>query len=107
MEQSALHFYYMVMLMWKQEIMDTKEHFADAFTLPKDLVMNVTLFHLVGTSDAYVENFKGILSYTCHEIVIKGHNCRLYIMGDCLMIAHYGDEEMRISGHIEQVKVSR
>ena len=33
--------------MWKQEIMDAKENFADAFMLPKDLIMNATLLHMV------------------------------------------------------------
>ena len=93
--------------MWKQEIMDTKERFADAFMLPKDVVMNATLFHMVGASDVYLENFKGILSYTCHEIIVKGHDCKLCICGNCLTIAYYSNEDMKISGQIEEVKISR
>ena len=33
--------------MWKQEFVDAKERFAEAFMLPKDLVMNATLFHMI------------------------------------------------------------
>ena len=93
--------------MWKQEIMDTKERFADAFMLPKDLIMNATLLHMVGGSDIYLENFRGILSYTCHEIIIKGHDCKLSICGDCLTIVYYSNDDMKISGQIHEVKVSR
>ena len=50
--------------MWKQEFVDAKERFAEAFMLPKDLVMNATLFHMIGERDIYLENYKGILSYT-------------------------------------------
>ncbi len=57
--------------MWKQEFVDAKERFAEAFMLPKDLVMNATLFHMIGERDIYLENYKGILSYTCHEIIVK------------------------------------
>ena len=48
--------------MWKQEFVDAKERFAEAFMLPKDLVMNATLFHMIGDRDIYLENYKGILS---------------------------------------------
>ena len=93
--------------MWKQEIMDTKERFADAFMLPKDLIMNATLLHMVGGSDIYLENFRGILSYTNHEIIIKGYDCKLSICGDCLTIVYYSNEDMKISGQIYEVKVLR
>lgn len=93
--------------MWKQEVMDAKERFADAFSLPKDMLINATLLHMVGNSDVFLENFKGILSYTCHEIVVKGHNCRFYIAGNCLTIEYYSNEDMKISGQIQEVKVMR
>ena len=93
--------------MWKQEIMDTKERFADAFMLPKDVIMNATLFHMVGSHDVYIENYKGILSYTCHEIIIKCYDYKLRICGNCLTISYYSNEEMKISGQIQDVKVMR
>lgn len=93
--------------MWKQEFVDAKERFAEAFMLPKDLVMNATLFHMIGERDIYLENYKGILSYTCREIIVKGHDCKYSICGDCLSIVYFSNEDMKISGRIEEVKVSR
>ena len=80
---------------------------SDAFSLPKDMVVNATLFHMIGSSEIFVENFKGIISYTCHEILIKGNNVKYCVCGECLLIEHYSNEDMKISGHIKEVKVIR
>lgn len=93
--------------MWKQEIADIKERFADAFELPKDMVMNATLLHMIGKSDIFLENFKGIISYTSHEILIKGHECKICICGQKLLIAYYSNEDMKISGQIQEVRLIR
>jgi len=93
--------------MWKPEIMDTKERFADAFGLPKDVVTDATLFHIVGSSDVFLENFKGIVSFTCQQIIVKGHDCKYCISGNCLTIAYYSNEDMKISGQIREVKIMR
>ncbi len=92
---------------FKQDIQSAGERFADAFSLPKDMVVNATLFHMVGGSELFVENFKGIISYTCHNIVIKGNHVKYCISGDCLLIDHYSNEDMKISGRIKEVKVIR
>ena len=92
---------------FKQDIMSAGERFADAFSLPKDVVVNATLFHMVGASELVVENFKGIISYTCHEVLIKGNHIKYCVCGDCLTIDHYSNEDMKISGQIKEVKVIR
>jgi sporulation protein YqfC len=81
------------------------ESFADAFMLPKDMVVGATLFHMIGNSNLIVENFKGIVSYTSEELVIKGNNIKYCITGKRLMIEYYSWEDMKISGVINQVKV--
>ena len=93
--------------MWKQEIMDTKDSFADAFSLPKDVISNATLLNMVGGSDIFLENYKGIISYTCHEIMIKGCNCKICICGNCLSIKYYTCDDMKISGQINEIKIIR
>lgn len=84
-----------------------RERFADAFSLPKDLIAGATLLHLVGNSDIYLENFRGIISYTCTEIIIKGFNEKIYIIGECLTISYYSEEDMKISGYIKEITVSK
>lgn len=93
--------------MWKEGLQGIGERFADAYALPKDMVVNATLLHMVGRSEIYLENFKGILSYTCHEIWIKGFDGKYGICGSCLTIVYYSNEDMRISGQIQEVKIIR
>lgn len=93
--------------MWKEEINGIGERFAEAYSLPKDVVVNATLLHMIGKTDIYLENFKGIISYTCHEVLIKGHDCKYCICGNCLTIAYYSNEDMKISGQIQEVKIIR
>ena len=82
---------------FKQDMMSAGERFADTFSL----------FHMVGASEIFVENFKGIIYYTCHEILIKGNHIKYCVCGDCLMIEYYSNEDMKISGQIKEVKVIR
>lgn len=92
---------------FKKDIADAGERFADTFSLPKDMVVNATLLHMIGKSDIFIENFKGIVSYTCHEIIIKGHKIKYCICGENLAIEYYSNEDMKISGQINEVKVVR
>lgn len=83
------------------------ERFADAYSIPKDVVAKATLLHVIGKSELYLENFKGIISYTCQEILIKGYDCKYCISGNCLVIAYYSNEDMKISGQILEVRIIR
>ncbi len=92
---------------FKQEMISAGERFADAFSLPKDMVVNATLIHMIGKSDVFVENFKGIISYTCHEIMVKGHGIKFCVCGERLLIKYYSNDDMKISGQINEVRVIR
>lgn len=91
--------------MIKEKIQSSRECFADAFSLPKDVALKATLIHIVGKNDVFVENYKGIISYTYKEIVIKGYNSKIVISGNKLMIDYYTDEDMKIKGIINGVKI--
>lgn len=91
--------------MKKTEKHNLSERFADTFTLPKDMIANETLVHMIGNTDMYIENYKGIIAYSCCEIIIKGFDCKILICGRGLSIAYYSDEDMKIKGMICEVKI--
>ncbi|MBE5876397.1 MAG: sporulation protein [Lachnospiraceae bacterium] len=93
--------------MKKPENLSISERFADTFALPKDLIANETLIHMIGGKDLYIENYKGILAYSGCEIVIKGYCCKIVICGRCLSIAYYSDEDMKVSGVVQEVKIMK
>jgi sporulation protein YqfC len=90
---------------FKHDLISAGESFADTFLLPKDMVVSATLFHMIGSSNLIIENFKGIISYTCDEILIKGNNIRYHVTGENLTIEYYSLDDMKISGQINQVKI--
>ncbi|MBQ7943389.1 MAG: YabP/YqfC family sporulation protein [Lachnospiraceae bacterium] len=93
--------------MKKIEHLNISERFAETFSLPKDMIANQTLIHMIGGTDLYIENYKGIMLYSCQEIVIKGFCCKIIICGKGLSIAYYSDEDMKVSGRIYEVKIDR
>lgn len=44
------------------------ESIADAWGVPKEVIMNIPKLTIAGASEIYIENHKGILSYTDTEI---------------------------------------
>ncbi len=59
---------------------------------------------LTGNTDAFVENYKGILEYTSTVILLQGKTCKIEICGKRLTIVYYTNEDMKISGWIESVR---
>lgn len=78
---------------------------SNTFELPRDVLENETLIHMTGGKDLYLENYKGLLAYSCSEIVVKGYYCKIVICGKCLSITYYSDEDMKITGNIQEVKI--
>ena len=89
------------------KLKSVKQNMVETLELPKDLMYGVSIVTITGRREVLIENYKGILSYTCHEIIVKGHDCKYSICGDCLSIVYFSNEDMKISGRIEEVKVSR
>lgn len=86
--------------MWKQELIDVKERFADAFSLPKDVISNATILYAIGQTNIYIENFKSILAYSNSEIMIKGSDGKITVQGKGLCIDYYSTQDMKITGQI-------
>lgn len=89
--------------MWKQELADRKERFADVFSLSKDVISNATLLYAIGQKNIYIENFKSILAYSNNEIVIKGSDGKVTVSGKNLCIDYYSTQDMKITGQIADV----
>lgn len=89
------------------EKMRLSERLSNTFDLPKDVIGNEILIHMTGETELYLENYKGLLAYSCTEIIVKGYYCQVRISGKCLSIAYYSDEDMKITGVIQEVKMIR
>ena len=76
----------------------------EALKLPKDICMGAIKVALTGNSEAWIENYRGILEYTEKQILLQGKNCQVCFEGTRLSIDYYTNEDMKISGCIGCVR---
>ncbi len=83
-----------------------RELVVESLKLPKDSVLGASIVTVTGNTDAFVENYKGIIEYTSEVILLQGKTCKIEICGKRLSIVYYTNEDMKISGFIERVSYS-
>ena len=77
---------------------------TERFGLPKDLVMGAAVLTVTGRSEAYVENYRGIIEYTEQRIRLQTKTCQMTFCGEHLHIDYYTEDEMKISGQIGEIQ---
>lgn len=80
------------------------ETIADAWGVPKDVVMNIPRITISGNNEVYIENHNGILGYTDEEIRIRTAMGSIKICGKSLNIDRIRMEDVRISGRFSRVE---
>lgn len=80
-----------------------REKVVTNLELPKDLMLGASVLTVTGRGEALISNYKGILEYRDSFIRVQTKNCRIQISGVNLAIDYYTNEEMKISGLIEQI----
>ena len=81
-----------------------RELVVESLKLPKDSLLGASIVTLTGNSEAFVENYKGLIEYTNQLILLQGKNCKIEICGRRLSIVYYTNEDMKISGCIQSVR---
>lgn len=82
---------------------DRKAQLVEALQLPKDVCLGALRVTMMGSCEAWIENYRGILEYTEVRILLQGKNCQVCFEGSRLSIDYYTNEDMKISGHIRCV----
>ncbi|WP_035512463.1 sporulation protein YqfC [Halalkalibacillus halophilus] len=80
-----------------------KEIVAKYSELPSDYILNYPRITMVGSIHAYIENHKGLISFTDQSVVIAHQNGKLTVLGKDLVIKHFLKEEIVIEGSIERI----
>ena len=81
-----------------------KDKLADVAGLPKDVLLGVPIITVTGQSEAFIENYRGIIEYTDKIIRIQTKVGKIHINGRNLQIDHYMNDEMKITGHIGTIE---
>lgn len=81
-----------------------KELVVESLKLPKDSMLGASIVTVTGNTDAFIENYRGIIEYTSQMILLQGKNCKIEICGKRLSIVYYTNEDMKINGWIDQIR---
>ncbi|WP_242841670.1 sporulation protein YqfC [Desulfitibacter alkalitolerans] len=79
------------------------ETLADAFDLPKELIIDIPKITIIGNQEMAVESHKGIIQYTSERIRISIAGGELIIAGKKLLINSILPEEIVIYGEFYQI----
>ena len=83
---------------------NSKEKILNSLELPKDLMLGAAIVTVTGRREALISNYKGILEYEDSFIRVQTKNCRILISGSHLAIDYYTNEEMKITGFIDNIQ---
>lgn len=81
-----------------------KNRVSDAVNIPKDVILGVPLFRLIGREEFYIENYRGILEYTDTLIRIQTKIGQVQLSGCKLEIVYYTNDEMKVVGRIDKLE---
>ena len=87
----------------QQSNISRKERLVEKLMLPKDLVLGAAVVTVTGKTEAYVENYRGIIEYTTEKIKLQTKTCTIEISGHSLDIGYYTNDEMKITGEISKI----
>ncbi len=85
---------------WRQKM---RRWITNQLDLPEDVMMDFPRITMVGQIHIYIENHKGLLSFSDKEIRILLSQGQLLIKGKVFVIKTILPEEILLEGKIEQV----
>ena len=80
------------------------ERFAEAASMPRDVVMGAYVITITGRNEICIENYRGILEYTDLLIRVQTKSGQIRLSGKNLQIEYYTNDEMKITGRIVQLE---
>ena len=80
------------------------ERFAEAASMPRDVVMGASVITITGRIEICIENYRGILEYTDLLIRVQTKSGQIRLSGKNLQIEYYTNDEMKITGRIVQLE---
>lgn len=81
-----------------------KEKVTDMLELPKEVILNLPVFSMIGNEELHIENYKGILEYDSERIRIYTYNGIVKLEGRGLEIKTMTTEEIFIKGAVVKIE---
>lgn len=77
---------------------------AELFDLPVDVVAGLPHVEVLGDRQLYMENHRGIVSYSGEEIAVSGGGMLLRVRGRDLVLVSMTEDALRIQGTLRSVE---
>ncbi len=87
----------------KQKEKGRKEKIVESLELSKELLLGDCVVTLTGKSEAYIENYRGIIEYTSERIKLQAKKCVIEFEGSGLKVGYYTNDGMKITGQISDI----
>ena len=81
-----------------------KKEITNKLVLQKDIMYGLAIVKIVGQSELYIENHRGIIEYNNDKIVIQTKSSKIEIIGKNLLIVRFSNDDMKINGNILEIK---
>jgi sporulation protein YqfC len=85
---------------WRQQM---KRWITDKLELPADIVMDLPRITMVGQIHIYIENHRGLLTFSDRELRLLLKQGQLLVRGENFVIKTILPEEILLEGKINQV----
>ncbi len=85
---------------WKQKI---QRWLTKQLDLPEDVMMDFPRITMVGQLHIYIENHRGLLTFSDREVRVLLSHGQLLVKGEGFVIKTMWPEELILEGKIEQV----
>lgn len=77
---------------------------VDYLSLPSDVLLELPRLTMIGNFHLYIENHKGLETYSETELKVKTTNGYVQILGSSFVLKQMLPEEILLEGEIEEVK---
>lgn len=81
-----------------------KQKVAEAYEMPKDVILGLPLLTILGERELTLENYSGIIEYTDTLIRIRTKAGQIKVNGKNLHVDYYTNDEMKMHGRIDSIE---
>ena len=85
---------------WGQKV---RQMLTNTIDLPQDVMMNLPRITMIGQIHIYIENHRGLVSFSEQEVRLQLEQGQLLIKGKAFVIKAIMPEEILLEGKIDQV----
>lgn len=87
-------------------MLELRSKIARKLNIPEDISDGLPIVTITGKCELYIENYRGIIEYSKHQIRIQTKCGRICITGEELEIVYYTNTDMKITGKLETMNYS-